>query len=93
MKSSQNKAEVQGHMIWTIGNACEKQIAGVILLPELKTLFEVNDPYWTTPFKNTVGTVFQRSLLVKKKNQWRLSENIIEDLNKLRIQPEIGNRK
>lgn len=79
-------------MIWTIGNTHEKQIAGVILLPELKPLFEVNDPYWATPFKNTVGTIFQKSLLVKK-NQWRLSENIIKDLNKLRIQPEIGNRK
>lgn len=68
MKSSENKTEFQGHMIWTIGNTREKQIAGVILLPELKPLFEVNDPYWTTPFKNTVGTIFQKSLLVKKKS-------------------------
>lgn len=73
MKSSENKAEFQGHMIWSIGNTREKQIAGVILLPELNPLFEVNDPY-TTPFKNTVGTIFQRFLLVKKKSvktQWK----------------------
>ena len=41
---------------------------------------------------NTLGIIFQKSLLVKK-NQRGLSENIFKDLNKLTNQPETGNRK